>query len=201
VSRRLGVLVLVLVTLLAAPWSRAHAACNLIPSATQTFRSSLGSTNKPGALASACSGPCLGNCRCGTCNDAIPEQPLLKVLVKTRNEIGRLVAKAELPLSTFDAATPVRVRLADADSSPIADTQLASIPASGTSATKFLYKVTNDGLQKVLIKQKPTGVWQIVIRSKHWFTAAAADGTAAETELDLTIGTQCFKHAATLKVD
>lgn len=154
-----------------------------------------------GALASACSGPCLGNCRCGTCNDAIPEQPRLKVLVKTRNEIGRLVAKAELPLSTFDAATPVRVRLADADSSPIADTQLASIPASGSSATKFLYKVTSDGLQKVLIKQKPTGVWQIVIRSKHWFTAAAADGTAAETELDLTIGTQCFKHAATLKVD
>ena len=154
-----------------------------------------------GALAAACSGICLPNCRCGTCNDAIPEQPRLKVLVKTRNEIGRLVVKAELPLSTFDDATPVTVRLADADSSPIARAQLASIPVRGTTGTKFLYRTTTDGLQKVLIKRKPTGVWQIVLRSTRWFTAAAANGMADQTELDLAIGTQCFTHAATLKVD
>jgi len=153
-----------------------------------------------GTQLGSCTGACPANCRCdGTC--AAMSDPRLKILVKTRREIGKLVLKTELPLPTFDAMTPVTIRLDDANSTPIVTGTLASVPASGNSGSKFLYKVRTDGLQKVLIRRKPSGAWLFSARAKHWFTAAAADDEASDTLLTVNVGTQCFTHAATLKVD
>ena len=153
-----------------------------------------------GSNAAACTANCLANCRCAACGTTITD-PRAKVLVKTKNEIGRLVVRAQIPLPTFDDVTPVTIRLEDADSSPIVQTELAGIPAHGSTGTKFLYKASTDGLQKVLLKRKPTGLWQLTVRSTRWFSATAANGTASQMQFTITVGTQCFTHVGTLKIE
>ena len=37
--------------------------------------------------------------------------------------------------------------------------------------------------------------------AKKWFTASAANEPATETTLTVTVGGQCFTHAATKKID
>jgi hypothetical protein len=46
------------------------------------------------------------------------------------------------------------------------------------------------------------GMSQIAIKAKRWFGAAAANDTAANTRLTVTVGgAQCYTHAATKKTD
>jgi hypothetical protein len=41
----------------------------------------------------------------------------------------------------------------------------------------------------------------LVVKAKHWFTAAAANDSAENTHLTVTIGAQCFTHVVTKKTD
>jgi hypothetical protein len=56
---------------------------------------------------------------------------------------------------------PVRVRLDDSDSSPIVQTRVAAVLPKGTSGTSYQYKAKTNGLQKIVLKQKTSGMWQV----------------------------------------
>lgn len=71
-----------------------------------------------------------------------------------------------------------------------------------TIATKWQFKTKVFGVQKVQLATGPApGQHRISIKTKRWFAAAEANDTAANTRLTVTIGTQCFTRAATVKVD
>jgi hypothetical protein len=132
--------------------------------------------------------------------------PNAKVEVKTKNEIGKLTAKMVIPLGPYTGDAVV-VRLDDADSQPIAIRSLLALPPLGASGTKWRFKSKADGLQQVQLKSleaKQPGMSQIVVKTKRWFTAAAANDPTpgANTRLTITFGgTQCYTHVLTKKTD
>ena len=72
------------------------------------------------------------------------------------------------------------------------------------AGTLWLYKVRALGLQKVHLKaMAPTrpGLFRVGVRAKRWFTAAAANQPAASTTLTVKVGTSCFSHVVTKKID
>jgi hypothetical protein len=44
-------------------------------------------------------------------------------------------------------------------------------------------------------------MFQLLVKSKRWFTAGAAEQPAMNTDLTVTIGGQCFTHVVTKKTD
>jgi hypothetical protein len=70
----------------------------------------------------------------------------------------------------------------------------------GRSGTKWQYKFSGNGLRKVVLKNAGATM-QVKVAAKKWFTAAAANQSAADTRLTITIGTQCFTHVVTKKTD
>src|SRR5262249_40037481 len=117
-------------------------------------------------------------------------------------EIGLLTAKMIINLGSY-AGAPVAVRLDDTDTQPIAQLDLATLPAIGHAGNNWQVKSKGDGLQLVQLKElgptKP-GLFKLTVKAKHWFTAAEANQSAAGTTLTVTVGGQCFTHAATKKV-
>ncbi len=153
-----------------------------------------------GTMASACTGGCLPNCTCAACANTIAD-PKTKVIVKTRNGAGQLAVTATLALASYNGE-PVTVRLDDADSAPIVRQAVGALPPVGKSGKKWLFKTKADGVQQVqLTKVGVSPQLKLVVKSKRWFTAAGANGSAGSTKLTVTIGTRCFTHAATLKLD
>jgi hypothetical protein len=98
----------------------------------------------------------------------------------------------------------VLVSLSDTDTPLIAGQDVGVLPVQGKSGTKWRFNTKADGVQRVLLKNlgsKQPGKSKVTVKTKHWFTAAAANQTAADTELTVQIGTLCFKHAGTKKTD
>ena len=118
--------------------------------------------------------------------------------MKTKKEAGQLSVKVVLALASFTATTPVTIRVDDDDSDPIVQTSVPGIPAKGAA---FQYKSKPAGVQQVTVKQRAPGQYQVSVKAKHWFTAAAANQFAGATRVTLTIGTQCFTHIVTKKTD
>ena len=74
----------------------------------------------------------------------------------------------------------------------------------GHSGKKWRYKVKGDGLNKVILKDRSpaeTDVLAVTVKSKGWFSAAAANEAVANTRLVIALGRQCFSLVATAKVD
>lgn len=140
--------------------------------------------------------PCLPDCTCDCGNDV--NDPHANVKVVTRKEAGQLVAKLTLPLAVFDATKTVAVRLSD--DSPIVNQNVGLLSKKGSSGTLWQYQFKGDGLQKVSVKALGTSL-QVKIKAKHWFTAAAANQSAENTRLIVTLGGQCFAHPVTKKVE
>ena len=78
---------------------------------------------------------------------------------------------------------------------------VGTIPPKGSSGTRWLFKTKTPGVQKVLVKDMGGGQYKVLVKAKKWFSPAAANGTAATTQLTLTVGTQCVTRAATSKID
>ena len=152
-----------------------------------------------GASAAACTGPCQSNCRCAECDNQIAD-PNAKVIVKTKSQAGQLVVSTLLPLTSY-GAEPVTIRLDDADSSPIVQATLASLLPQGKQGIKWHYRAMTDGLRQVILTKKRGGSLQLGVVTRKWFTPVEANGSAAQTHLTVTIGTQCFTRAATKKID
>lgn len=122
------------------------------------------------------------------------------VLVRARRDAGQLRLKADLPLSSYDSE-PVTVRIDDTDSQPIAQQAMGTLPPKGASGERWQFSTKAPGVQKVQLRLKPPGIYRLLVKSKRWFQAADADQSAANTRVTVSIGTQCFARAATVKVD
>jgi hypothetical protein len=52
------------------------------------------------------------------------------------------------------------------------------------------------------VKDKGAGQYKLLVKAKGWFTAAAANQMDPDdTQLTVTVGTQCYTRAATAKID
>ncbi len=155
-----------------------------------------------GVVAGGCPGPCQGDCTC-VCTNVVTD-PKAKVQLRTTKGAGVLVAKMTIALPPYQG-DPVLVRLDDGDSAPIAERLFPALPPVGKSGATWRFKSKSLGLRQVQLKSldpKQPGLSQIVIKAKHWFTAAQANDTAANTRLTVTVGsTQCFTHVLTKKTD
>jgi hypothetical protein len=102
---------------------------------------------------------------------------------------------------TTYADEPVTIRLDDSDAAPVAVQSVGVLPVRGASLppSKWMFKTRDDGVTKVLLK-KSQGQLKIIVKARHWFSAAAADEPAASTHLTVNVGTQCFTHPVTMKV-
>jgi hypothetical protein len=150
---------------------------------------------------SACdSGSCNApaSCTCATCGASITD-PDASIVVKRRNDVGQLSVRTLLPLADYPY-TPVTLRLDDSDSEPLAIQGVGVLPARGTTGTKWMFKAKGAGVIKVLLK-KSNGQLKLVAKAKHWFPMAEAADPASTTFFTVNVGTQCFKRAATLKID
>ena len=148
-----------------------------------------------------CPAACRGDCSCPCGNDVA--DPKATVDVKTKKDIGQVNAKMVIALGAY-GGEPVSVRVDDGDSQPLVQRLIATVPPSGSSGTKWQFKSKLDGLQQVALKDlgpKHPGMFQLQVKAKRWFTAAAANGTVANTRLTVQIGAQCFTHLATKKTD
>jgi Tol biopolymer transport system component len=151
-----------------------------------------------GGDAAQCTGTCLASCRCDAC--AVPMfDPRASVLVRTRNGAGQLRLRADLPLSTYTGA-PVSVRLDDGDSAPIALQSVGDLLPKGASGRRWQFRTKASGVHNVLLREK-NGVYAVTVKTRRWFSAAAANQSANATRVTLTIGTQCFTRTATVKID
>jgi hypothetical protein len=139
----------------------------------------------------------------GSCTDVPVLDPRAAVTVNTRNATGRLSAKMVIDLSAY-AAEPVTVSLSDTDTPTIAAQNVGALPAIGSSGKKWQFRTIADGVQKVGLKNlapRQSGKFKLSVKARHWFTTAAANQPAANTSLTVKIGTRCYTHAATRKID
>jgi hypothetical protein len=144
------------------------------------------------AVGNACDAFCTG-----------PTDAKDSVKVKTRKGAGQVTAKLTIALADYDGE-PVTVRLDDTDSSPIVAETLATIPPKGTKGNLWQYKVKTDGLQSVQLKSlapRNPGRFQVKLKSKHWFSAAAANRPEGETTLTVLIGPSCYSQGVKQKSD
>jgi hypothetical protein len=154
-----------------------------------------------GADASACPGACRSDCTC-PCMNTLTD-PKATITVKTRRGAGSLNVRLVVPLGIY-AGEAVAVRLDDADSMPIVQQAVGALPAKGKTGKVWEYKVKPKGLQRVTLTSltpRHPGMFRVVVKAAKWFTASAANQSAADTRLTLTFGGQCFAHVATKKTD
>jgi YVTN family beta-propeller protein len=135
---------------------------------------------------------------------AVPVTDLkANVRVNTHNERGQVSAKMVIDLASY-ASEPVTVTLSDIDTPTIATQAVGGLPPSGLSGRKWQFKTTLDGVQRVSLKNlapNTPGKMKLQVKTKHWFSSAAANQPAPNTSLTVQIGNLCFTHVATRKVD
>jgi Tol biopolymer transport system component len=151
-----------------------------------------------GTDATACPGLCLDDCEC-QCSTMLAD-PAATIVVRTRNEAGRLAADFTIPLASY-VDEPVSVRLDDSDSEPIAKDGVGPLVPVGSTGTVWRHRRRAPGLRKVVLKDLGGGTFQVRIRARRWFTAADADDPASGLFLTIRIGSTCFRGAATLKIE
>jgi hypothetical protein len=161
----------------------------------------------------ACTAGCQPDCTCAPCGAACSAcantitDPKAAITVKTHNEAGQLTVKALLPLATYCAGfpntpcEPVTIQLDDGNSTPIVRQAIGGLVPLGSSGTKWRFKTKALGVQQVQLTRRPSGLFQLAVKAKRGFSATAADDSASNTLVTVTIGTQCFSHAATKKTD
>lgn len=150
-----------------------------------------------GADDAACPGACTADCRC--CPEIVDPKAVVKV--STAKEAGTLAVKMSIPLADYDGE-PVGVALLDADSDPIATTEVGSLAPKGKKGLQWGYKVKTLGLQQVTLTddtRKRPGLFKVAAKAKRWFTAAQANQPPADTWVRLTIGDRCWRHVVTKK--
>jgi hypothetical protein len=149
----------------------------------------------------ACPGACQADCTC-PCTNEIAD-PKATITVRTRREAGSLSVRLLIPLDAY-AGEAVAVRLDDTDSTPIVQRAVGALPAKGRTGRVWQYKVKPKGLQRVTLTNlspRQPGMFRAVVKASKWFTASAANQSAADTRLTLTIGGRCFTHAVKKKTD
>ena len=126
--------------------------------------------------------------------------PTARVRIKTRNGMGYLKARLVLPMTAY-SHEPVTVSLRDGGG-PIAGQNVGELPPVSPAGARWR-RSARKGLVSVDLRDLrhwgQPGAFRLVTRAKRWFASAAADESAATTELRVQIGGQCFSHEATEK--
>jgi hypothetical protein len=157
-----------------------------------------------GTDATACPGFCQSDCTCA-CTTMLVTDPNTSITVRTKKGAGTLSARMVLPLSAY-ADENVTVRLDDTDG-----VKLNNIVKKGVGAltankkrTVFKYAIRGNGLTNVTLTKLSgalAGQFRLTASAKKWVSAAAATKPADKTKLTVSIGSQCFQHVITKKVD
>ena len=142
-----------------------------------------------------CPAQCLSDCTCDCTNTV--NDPKAVVKVTTKKSAGKLTVKLVIPLASYNGQN-VSVRLDDIDGL-IAKQSVGALRPQGSSGTKWRYKLRGNGLKMVFLKDVGTDM-VVKVTAKRWFTTAA-NQSAANTRVIITIGNQCFAHVVTKKVD
>jgi hypothetical protein len=158
-----------------------------------------------GTSAPTCPGQCRSDCTC--CGNLLVE-PRAKVSVVTHKEAGVLsVQRFLVDPQTPYVSQPIEVRLDDADTTPIARRSVALAPF-GSSGLRWAFRSKANGLQKVVLRDvssndglAPGSRYQLTVKAKRWFSAAAADEAAGSTFVTVKLGDECFAAAVTGKKD
>lgn len=151
--------------------------------------------------APACPGLCRSDCTC-PCPE-LAGDPAARVVVKTRNGAGLLVASLTFPLTSY-AGEAVALRLDDGDSTPIAHRVLRTLAPMGLGGRRFRFSSKLAGVQRVELRDVGAtvpGMFRLKAKARQWFTGAEANDTAANTRLTVQVGAFCASHAATRKTD
>jgi hypothetical protein len=154
-----------------------------------------------GTDAAACPGACQSDCTC-PCPNLVAD-PKATIAIKTKRDAGSLSVKEIVALGSYNGE-PVSVRLDDGDSTPIVGRAVGALPAKGKTGKVWEYQVPEKGLRRVRLTSlgpRQPGMFRIVVTASKWFTASAANQSAAQTQLTVTVGGQCFAHPATKKTD
>jgi protocatechuate 3,4-dioxygenase beta subunit len=137
------------------------------------------------------------------CTDIPVTDPKAVVILKRRNDAGNLRAAMVIDLADY-AGEPVAVSLSDGDSPTIAAQTVGTLLPVGRSGKKWQFKSNADGVQRVMLRSlapRSPGKIKLSVNARRWFTAAAADQSAAATLLAVQIGSLCFTHSATKVID
>ncbi len=137
------------------------------------------------------------------CTDVPVTDPKATVNITTAKAKGALTAKLVIDLASY-SNEDVLISLSDTDTMLIAGQDVGMLGAQGKSGTKWRFSSKANGIQRVLLKNlgsKQPGKSKVTVKAKHWFSAADANQSAANTQLTVQIGTLCFKHAGTKKTD
>ena len=135
------------------------------------------------------------------CPEAV--DPDAKIDLKARKDAGKLGAKLLVDLADY-AGEPVSVLLHDADTPAIASRLVGAVPPKGHKGGRWRYKAKAPGLTTVDLADldaKIPGKLRVKLKARRWFTANAANESAAATTLTIRIGPRCFSHAVTKKSD
>ena len=135
-----------------------------------------------------------------SCTAVTDPDAAIKVVAK--HDAGKLSATIALPLGSY-SGLPVIVGLIDGNGT-IASQNIGRLPPKGGKGTKWQYKAKGDGLNLVMLKdlsRTAPGAFELKVKAKHWFSAAAADQSASTTTLVVTVGHQCLSHVVTDKID
>jgi hypothetical protein len=155
-----------------------------------------------GAVAAACGGdPCNDDCTC-PCTNLVAD-PLAVVVVRTRNDAGRLRVRFDVPFAGY-ANEPVSVRLDDISGAPLAAQTIASDGvgplAPRPSGLKWVFKRRDLGVKRIVLRDLETGIFRIIVRAKKWFSAADVPADAADIRFTIHIGNTCFTRTATVHI-
>jgi hypothetical protein len=148
-----------------------------------------------------CPGACQTDCTCPCTNEVADTKATLTV--KTKREAGSLNVRLVIPLGAYTGEA-VAVRLDDSDSTPIVQQAVGELPAKGKSGKRWQYKVKPKGLQRVTLTDlgaHQPGMFRVVVKASKWFSAGAANQSAADTRLTLSLGDQCFTRVVKKKID
>jgi len=154
-----------------------------------------------GADAAACPGACQVDCTC-PCSNVVAD-PKATITLKTKRNAGSLNAKEVVSLDSYNGET-VSLRLDDGDSTPIVSQVVGALSAKGKTGKLWQYQVPGKGLQRVTLTSlspRQPGMFRVVVKASKWFTASAANQSAADTRLTVNVGGHCFTHPATKKTD
>jgi hypothetical protein len=143
---------------------------------------------------------CTASCQLISCPNIVPD-PKASVIVKTKRNAGLLTASWTMNLGSY-GGQPVAIRLEDSDPSPIVQARLGALEPHGKAPVKmWRFLSSGDGLRNLTLKDLGGGQFKLTVRATHWFSAAAANQPAANTNLTVTIGGTCFSHVVTKKTD
>ena len=134
------------------------------------------------------------------CNSRVADT---RARVVVRSASGTVSARMVIDLAGYTDA-PVSAVLSDPNSPSLATADLGTIAPVGNSGRKWLYTSTADGVKRLVLRDlapRQPGKFKIAFKARHWYSAAEADASLADTEFALQIGSACFGRTATKKVD